>query len=359
MTVTDGMDVERVRSIAQQLLSQSTKIDDVRTSGEGQIGVLEGAWSGPDLEKFQDGWDSAMPQLDHAGQALRDFGRELARQANDQDKASGGGGGGKGGPVVPPGKSGEGQSLLDRIVKGIGNALKGLWDAFSGAVDWVKDNIWTPLGIPLILKDIVEGLRKVADDFKRWTDDLLKKAGKWFDETFPKLLKWGEKLAPVGKFLAKFGKVFGKIIPGAGVAFWLWDMKDLAQDLWNGEINPAELWNKGVLGTISMVAGFFPGVGTLVSAVVALEQLRHEYAPKIDGWVEDKLGLPDGSVTAIRVATTIALVPQAAPLVLMDLLPNKNFDIPGPSPKELWDNGVDAVKDAGDTLADLNPLPWP
>ena len=67
MTVTDGMDVERVRSIAQQLLSQSTKIDDVRTSGEGQISVLEGAWSGPDLEKFQDGWDSAMPQLDHAG----------------------------------------------------------------------------------------------------------------------------------------------------------------------------------------------------------------------------------------------------------------------------------------------------
>ena len=71
MTVTDGMDVERVRSIAQQLLSQSTKIDDVRSSGEGQIGVLEGAWSGPDLEKFEDGWDSAMPQLDHAGQALR------------------------------------------------------------------------------------------------------------------------------------------------------------------------------------------------------------------------------------------------------------------------------------------------
>ncbi|WP_433954958.1 WXG100 family type VII secretion target [Janibacter indicus] len=359
MTVTDGMDVERVRSIAQQLLSQSTKIDDVRSSGEGQIGVLEGAWSGPDLKKFEDGWDSAMPQLDHAGQALRNFGRELARQANDQEKASDGVGGRTGVPVVPPGKSGEGQSLLDRIVKGIGNALKGLWDAFSGAVDWVKDNIWTPLGIPLILKDIVEGLRKVADDFKKWTDDLVAKAGKWFDETFPKLLKWGEKLAPVGKFLAKFGKVFGKIIPGAGVFFWAWDMKDLVVDLWNGEVNPAELWNKGVLGTASMIAGFVPGWGTLISAAIAVEQLRHEYMPKMDGWIADKLGVPTEFVTGGRVALMSAMNPVMAPFYMADLLPNENFDLPGPSPKELWDNGVDAVKDAGDTLANLNPLPWP
>lgn len=54
-----------------------------------------------------------------------------------------------------------------------------------------------------------------------------------------------------------------------------------------------------------------------------------------------------------------AMNPVMAPFYMADLLPNENFDLPGPSPKELWDNGVDAVKDAGDTLANLNPLPWP
>lgn len=355
MTVTDGMDVERVRSIAQQLLSQSTKIDDVRASGEGQIGVLEGAWSGPDLEKFEDGWDRAMPQLDHAGQALRDFGRELVRQANDQDKASDGVGGRTGGPVVPPGKSGEGQSLLDRIIKGIGDGLSKVWQGVKGVVDWIKDNIWKPLGIPLILKDIWGSLREISAKFKQVTDDLLRQAGKWFDETFPKLLKWGEKLAPVGKFVGKMGKIFGKAIPGLGVGFWAWDMKDLVHDWWSGEINPADLWNKGILGTTAMVAGFFPPWGTLIAAGIGLEQLRHEYMPKMERALANKLGLPENSITTVR---ALAMAPFY-PLGLADLLPNKDFDLPGPSPKEMFEGGVDAVKDAGDKLADLNPLPWP
>lgn len=356
MTVTEGMDVERVRSIAQHLLSQSTKIDDIRSSGDGQIAVLDQVWSGPDLDKFEDGWHKAMPQLDHAGQALRDFGRDLVRQANDQDKASGGGGGGRrGGPILPPGKTEEGQSLLDRILKGIGNGISKVWDGVEKVVDWVKDNIWTPLGIPLIIKDLVEGLRKVADDFKKWTDDLVKNAGKWFDETFPKLLKWGEKLAPVGKVLGKLGKVFGKIIPGAGVGFWAWDAKDLVEDWWNGEINPADAWNKGVLGTAGMVAGFFPGYGTLISAAIGLEQLRHEYVPQLERKLATTLGLPENSITTVR---AIALAP-IYPLGLADLLPDEHFDLPGPSPKEAAETTWNAVKDAGGNLADLNPLPWP
>lgn len=351
MTVTEGMDVERVRSIAQQLLSQSTKIDDVRSAGDGQIRVLDQVWSGPDLEEFEDGWHEAMPVLHHAGAALRDFGRQLTRQANDQERTSEGGGGRRGGPATPPGRTQEGQSTLDRILTGIGAGISKVWDAFEGAVDWIKENIWGPLGIPLLIKDIVDGLRKVSDDVKKWTDDLLKGAGKWFDETFPKLLKWGEKLAPVGKLLTKFGK----IVPGLGVAFWAWDAKDLVHDAWEGEINPADFWNKGVLGTTAMVAGFIPPYGTLIAAGIGLEQLRHEYMPQLERKLATQLGLPENSITTVR---ALAMAP-IYPLGLADLLPNKDLDLPGPSPKEMAQSTWDAAKDAGSDLADLNPLPWP
>lgn len=357
MTVTEGMDVERVRSIAQQLLGQSTKIEDVRASGQGQMGVLDAVWSGADLDHFEARWHHALPQLHHAGQALRDFGRELIRQADEQQGVSGVTGPGSRPthplppPTLPPGRCAPGQSVLDDLVRGIKDTVSRVWESFEGAVDWVKDNIWGPLGIPLIIKDVVEGLRQVSEDFARFTDEALRGTLKWFDETFPKLLKWGERLAPVGRILGKFGKV----IPGVGVGFWAWDLKDVAVDFWNGEVNPAELWNKGVLGTGSMIAGFFPGYGTLISAALGVEQLRHEYMPQAEQWLSNQLGLPPTTITTVR-ATVLAPI---MPLGLADLLPNRNLDLPGPSPREMAETTWNAVLDAGDTLVKYNPLPWP
>lgn len=364
MSVTEGMDVERVRSIAQQMIGLSTKVDDVRSSGQGQVARLKGVWAGPDLEQFEDRWHNVLPRVHDAGQAMREFGRLLRAQADDQEETSKDGGSRQRTrpphtpPPQPPGRCEPGNSLLDRILDRIGDTIEKVWKGFESAVDWFKDKIWTPFSNISIVADIVEGLRKVSDEFKKWTDDLLRQGKKILDgvgsaieKWAPKLLKWGEQAMPFIKGLGKFGK----IIPGVGVAFWAWDMKDLAVDWWNGEINPHDFWNKGVLGTASMVAGFFPGPGTLISGLLAAEQLRHQYMPQLDGWVADQLGIEQKYVTWTRVAATAPV----SPLALADLLPNKHYDLPGPSPKEQVQAVWDGIRDAGDPFCDLNPLPWP
>ena len=63
MSVSEGMDVERVRSIAAQLGRSSERIRGVHGDGTGSMRVLDGVWAGPDLETFSRGWDAGASSL--------------------------------------------------------------------------------------------------------------------------------------------------------------------------------------------------------------------------------------------------------------------------------------------------------
>lgn len=109
MTVEQGMDVERIRSIAQQLMSQGDKITAVASTGRAQMRVLDGAWEGADLQDFGGRWETAETTAQGAGESVRRFGELMALQADQQQDASDGVGGASGSGGTGPGRGdGEG-----------------------------------------------------------------------------------------------------------------------------------------------------------------------------------------------------------------------------------------------------------
>ena len=92
MSVHEGMDVARVRQIASQLQRSSENLVNIGTQGRGQLSVLSGAWSGPDLDGFTGSWRGAEQTLAGASQTLQALGQELAVQAGDQEEGSSGAG---------------------------------------------------------------------------------------------------------------------------------------------------------------------------------------------------------------------------------------------------------------------------
>ena len=75
MTLTDGMDVARMRQIAEQLVLQSKQLTGVAQDGSASMSRLVEAWQGPDTEFFSQGWTQAGRQcdaFDHLAQAIND-----------------------------------------------------------------------------------------------------------------------------------------------------------------------------------------------------------------------------------------------------------------------------------------------
>ncbi|APH01752.1 MULTISPECIES: hypothetical protein [Janibacter] len=108
MSVQEGMDVERVRQIASDLLRNGETLSNIGSQGRGQLSVLSGAWEGPDLESFSGSWGGAEKSLAAASQTVQALGKGLQQQASDQDQASQGGGGAPGGGGQPGGPGGSG-----------------------------------------------------------------------------------------------------------------------------------------------------------------------------------------------------------------------------------------------------------
>ncbi|WP_169797347.1 C2 family cysteine protease [Janibacter limosus] len=92
MTVSDGMDVARIRGIAAQLRGQGEVMTGVAEQGRASLAVLEGAWSGDDLLGFSHEWTGAERAAHSAADMVRDCARTLDRQAEDQDDGSAGDG---------------------------------------------------------------------------------------------------------------------------------------------------------------------------------------------------------------------------------------------------------------------------
>lgn len=68
--VSDGMDVARVREIAQSMLGLSHRLGSVKGQGDSQVTTLERVWSGPDAEKFSSEWHKTSPTVQDAESAL-------------------------------------------------------------------------------------------------------------------------------------------------------------------------------------------------------------------------------------------------------------------------------------------------
>lgn len=103
MSLSEGMDLVRVREVAGQIRTSAQTVGDVRQQGDGQLTVLREAWSGTDLEHFDKGWTSQSPALERMAEALRQAADDLLEQAEQQESASGGGGpaGGEGRAARP------------------------------------------------------------------------------------------------------------------------------------------------------------------------------------------------------------------------------------------------------------------
>lgn len=367
-TVSEGMDSGRVREIARSMMAMGQRVESVESRGQSQLATLEGAWAGEDLTAFADRWHEAVPQLQHAGQALHDMGRDLFGQAGEQEGASRGSGTGhptpREFPDLPPTTTGplpEGQGVLDRILGAIIDQAEGVGDGMAAALDGLSRGMnQLFLKMPMVLSSLVGSLRELSTDFAKWTDELIASTRKAIDAWAPKLTNLGEKLLPVPRFLSKFAKV----IPGLGAVVAAWDAQEVLSDLWHGKINPHEYWNKIALGGVASVAGFFPGVGTLVSGLLTLDQVGQEYAPRFDDWVADHTGLDPATVTTAR-----SLL-QGPVATIGDLLPDESLDLPGPAPEEVVRDGWEAVKDVSShipdppirlpspSLPDVD-LPWP
>lgn len=88
-----GMDVARVRAVAQALRRCARELDEVRAAGTANAGLLAEVWWGGDAEFLLRSWADLTPALVGAGTALEEASATLLRQAADQEAASDEGGG--------------------------------------------------------------------------------------------------------------------------------------------------------------------------------------------------------------------------------------------------------------------------
>jgi uncharacterized protein YukE len=69
----EGMDVDEVTSIWNQMNNLLSQLDQVCTTMPGLVSQLEGAWKGPDAQMFASQWPGHQTQLTTAAAGLRDM----------------------------------------------------------------------------------------------------------------------------------------------------------------------------------------------------------------------------------------------------------------------------------------------
>ncbi|HIZ99845.1 MAG TPA: WXG100 family type VII secretion target [Candidatus Janibacter merdipullorum] len=91
--VSEGADAQRLVEIAGNVEVLADEVEEQRARGRSQVGVLQEAWSGPDLERFTQEWPHAEHSMENARRSLADMGQGLRREAQEQVRASAGTGG--------------------------------------------------------------------------------------------------------------------------------------------------------------------------------------------------------------------------------------------------------------------------
>lgn len=176
MAVSHGADAGALLRIAAQLRVQAHRASTAKDQGRGQLRSLHGAWEGPDLENFAEGWQGAERSLSTCAERLTLMADLMVEQAEQQIEASGAGGGlvGAGGVGFPPaggggpGRSGgpsEAESTFDEDVRGTeGQPVdKDLWYlAFHSQGD--QHPLHGVPGFGYDVPDLPEGYSQVSDD---------------------------------------------------------------------------------------------------------------------------------------------------------------------------------------------------
>lgn len=352
--VSQGMDVERVRQAAQSLLGLSRRLGTVRTQGDAQLSALEHIWSGDDFTDFSDQWRGTSPDLTTAADALNSLSRELHDQAEQQQVASGGAGrhaggtgatGGRGLPTVP---GLPGQDLLDRIIKGITLPVSVGLDVAKVVMDALAHPITSILQLA---SDIKAGVEWLSPRVSQFIDEASAKAGALVRSWAPKIGAWADEWLPK---IGGFGTKFDRVLPGVGLATFVYDEQENLKALWNGELSPRDAYDLFTGGTAA-VAGCFPPVGTALSAVLTADSLRMD---ALD-WVREEHPDWDHAEAALVGAGYFTM---GGPMgIIGSFLPDEKFEIPGPSPKEKWESVVDlATRDVDmDTPWAPRPLRLP
>lgn len=142
MSVSEGMDVARIRDIARRLQTEAERITTVAQTGHQSLSTLVGAWEGGDSERFVGDWEVAGRRCQEAAQSLHTFGSALIAQADDQHEGSSG----SGAPVRGGGGGGD----------GVGSGNPDITDDQKG------DSTYQDLDGPLVDEDGIE-----PDDVKQ------------------------------------------------------------------------------------------------------------------------------------------------------------------------------------------------
>lgn len=133
--VTEGADPEQLVEIAGDLERSGDRVNEQRARGRSQLGVLEEAWSGPDLEDFTREWPGVEQSLEHARQTLTGLGRELRRQAEEQVRTSAGGGGPTGSGTTADADDGQAYEGQSRDADDYGDCPEEVRDAWREYTD--------------------------------------------------------------------------------------------------------------------------------------------------------------------------------------------------------------------------------
>lgn len=349
-TVSEGMDVARVRQIAQSMLGLSSQLGSVKSRGDAQVSTLEHVWSGDDLDAFTDRWDETSPGISHTADALRQMGRQLQDEAQEQEVASGGSGGRRGPnfpgwpdlPDLPDLKPPQlpGQGPLDRLL----DLVRSAWD---GVVTVVKKGLDVLTSLPVTIAQLADDVRSLIMEYSakaaQFVDDVAKGVRDFVAKWAPKVVALGEKWLPK---IAGWASKISKVLPLLGVVGFFYENWGTIKDIWNGEASPRDIY-KMFLGGVAAVAAFFPGPGTLISAVLTLELLRIEGLE----WVQENH--PD-ALWAQGILMGVGWVLVGPLSLLGTAFPDEKMDLPGPPPKEVWSDAWETFKD-DDKRAEI----WP
>ena len=230
MSVSEGMDVERIRGIAAELGSSSERLRTVRGIGNGSMQLLGAAWAGSDLEGFSERWQVHAGSLESAAVSLQALREGLLRQAEDQDASSGGGsGGGSGtgdnGPA--PQERRDGGDDDDGGGWGLPNPLDAVGEAWDRGTDAVGD-AWDR-GTDMVGDAWDWGVDRGRDAFEwgsdrvdaglEWVgdraDDLADAARQfWDDEVVARWDAGVQALQRLGPSIVNFGEQFTQIFEG-------------------------------------------------------------------------------------------------------------------------------------------------
>jgi uncharacterized protein YukE len=85
----EGMDVDQVTGVANQLGHQADQIDNVISSINGLVSQLSGIWQGKDATEFEGWWNNQhMPALKHASEAVHGLRQSALNNVSAQQQAS-------------------------------------------------------------------------------------------------------------------------------------------------------------------------------------------------------------------------------------------------------------------------------